>query len=46
VYDQRGDLVAMVSAMDSIQFIPAEPPKELIEALTEAASAISVKLAI
>lgn len=46
VLDHRGDLAAMISAMDSIQFIPAEPPKKLVKALQEAASAISVKLAI
>lgn len=46
VFDHRGDLVAMVSAMDSIQFIPAEPPKKLVNALREAAAAISAKLAI
>lgn len=46
VHDQRGDLVAMVSAMDSIQFIPAEPAKDLVAALREAAAVISAKLAI
>jgi DNA-binding IclR family transcriptional regulator len=46
VHDQRGDLVAMVSAMDSIQFIPAKPAKELVAALREAAAAISGRLAI
>jgi DNA-binding IclR family transcriptional regulator len=46
VRDQRGDLVAMVSAMDSIQFIPAEPPKKLLDALRAAAAAISARLAI
>ena len=46
VHDHRGDLVAMLSAMDSIQFIPAEPAKELVDALREAAAAISAKLAI
>jgi len=46
VYDQRGDLVAMVSAMDSIQFIPAEAPRKLVDALREAALAITARLAI
>lgn len=46
VHDQRGDLVAMVSAMDSIQFIPAEPAKELVDALREAAAAIAARLSI
>lgn len=46
VHDQRGELVAMVSAMDSIQFIPAEPPLDLVEALKQAAAEISSKLAI
>jgi DNA-binding IclR family transcriptional regulator len=46
VHDQRGDLVAMVSAMDSIQFIPAEPARELVDSLREAAAAIAARLAI
>ena len=44
VRDHRGDLVAMVSAMDSIQFIPPEPPQKLVEALKEAAAEISGRL--
>lgn len=46
VRDHKGDLVAMVSAMDSIQFIPPKPPNELVDALREAARAISGKLAV
>lgn len=46
VRDQRGDVIAMVSAMDSIQFIPAEPSQELVDGLKAAAAAISAKLAI
>ena len=46
VRDHRGDLVAMVSAMDSIQFIPPDPPAKLVEALRDAAAAIGAKLAI
>jgi DNA-binding IclR family transcriptional regulator len=46
VRDHKGDLVAMVSAMDSIQFIPREPPRDLVDAVCEAARTISAKLAI
>ncbi|WP_305096779.1 IclR family transcriptional regulator [Croceibacterium aestuarii] len=46
VYDHRGDLVAMVSAMDSIQFIPPDPPAGLITAMREAAAEISARLAL
>lgn len=46
VRDQKGDLVAMVSAMDSIQFIPPKPPARLIGALRDAAGAISARLAV
>ncbi len=46
VRDHKGDLVAMVSAMDSIQFIPPDPPAKLVEALRDAAAAIGAKLAI
>ncbi len=46
VYDHRGELVAMVSAMDSIQFIPPEPPASLVEALTEAAAEVTARLAM
>ena len=45
VRDHKGDLVAMVSAMDSIQFIPPDPPAKLVEALRDAAGAIAAKLA-
>lgn len=46
VRDHRGELVAMISAMDSIQFIPPDPPKKLIDALKEAAAEISARLAM
>lgn len=46
VRDHKGDLVAMVSAMDSIQFIPPDPPARLVDALREAAGAISGRLAV
>lgn len=46
VHDHKGALVAMVSAMDSIQFIPPDPPARLVTALCEAARAISAKLAV
>jgi DNA-binding IclR family transcriptional regulator len=44
VRDHRGELVAMLSAMDSIQFIPAEPPPKLVAALVAAAGAIARRL--
>lgn len=46
VRDHRGELVAMLSAMDSIQFIPAEPPPKLVSALVAAAGAIARRLAM
>lgn len=46
VRNHRGDLVAMVSAMDSIQFIPPDPPATLVEAMREAAEEISARLAV
>lgn len=46
VLDQRGELVAMISAMDSIQFIPSAPPVKLVDALQGAAAAVSKKLAL
>lgn len=46
VRDHRGELVAMVSAMDSIQFIPFEPAEKLVEAVKEAAVEISARLAM
>lgn len=46
VRDHRGDLVAMVSAMDSIQFIPPEAPQKLVRALQEAAAEISERLRV
>lgn len=46
VRDHRGELVAMISAMDSIQFIPPEPDPKLIAALMEAAAEISARLAM
>jgi DNA-binding IclR family transcriptional regulator len=46
VRDHRGELVAMISAMDSIQFIPPEPPASLIDALKEAAREVSARLAM
>jgi DNA-binding IclR family transcriptional regulator len=46
VRDNRGELVAMVSAMDSIQFIPPDPPRDLIDALSEGAAEITSRLAM
>ena len=44
VRDHRGELVAMLSAMDSIQFSPPNPPRELIDALREGAAEITARL--
>jgi DNA-binding IclR family transcriptional regulator len=46
VRDHRSELVAMVSAMDSIQFIPPDPPRELVDALREGGDEITAKLAM
>jgi DNA-binding IclR family transcriptional regulator len=46
IRDHRGELVAMISAMDSIQFIPAVPPDGLIDALLEAAAGIGQRIDI
>lgn len=46
VYDNRRELVGMVSAMDSIQFIPPEAPPALVKGLRAAAEEITGKLAI
>ena len=46
IRDHRGELVAMISAMDSIQFIPAEPPPALVAALLEAVHEIGDRLAL
>ena len=46
IRDHRGELVAMLSAMDSIQFIPAEPPPKLVAAVLAAAAEISARLDI
>ncbi len=46
IRDHRGDLAAMISAMDSIQFIPAEPPQRLVDALRAAADEIAQRIEI
>jgi len=46
VRDHRGELAAMISAMDSIQFIPAAPPERLVDALRAAAGEIEQRIAI
>jgi len=46
IRDHRGELVAMLSAMDSIQFIPAQPPQPLVEALCAAAAEISRRIGL
>lgn len=46
VHDHRGDLVGMMSAMDSVQFIPDQPPAKLVDAVCRAAARLSAKLAL
>ncbi|WP_160485001.1 IclR family transcriptional regulator [Aurantiacibacter rhizosphaerae] len=46
IYDHREELVAMLTAMDSIQFITREPAEGLIRALCNAATEISARLAV
>lgn len=46
IYDHREELVAMLTAMDSIQFITREPSQRLIRALCDAAAEISSRLAV
>ena len=46
IYDHREELVAMLTAMDSIQFITRQPAEELIRALCDAAAEISARLAV
>jgi IclR family KDG regulon transcriptional repressor len=45
IRDHRGEMVAMVSVLSSIQFIPRQPARELIEAVKGAAAEISSELA-
>jgi DNA-binding IclR family transcriptional regulator len=46
IHDHRGELVAMLSAMDSIQFIPHQAPPKLVKALVAAAREITGRLAV
>lgn len=46
IRDHRGELVAMISLMGSIQFIPRQPPRELIDAILAAAQEISGALTL
>lgn len=46
VRDHRGELAAMISAMDSIQFIPAEPPGRLVAALSAAAAEVAQRIGL
>ena len=41
ISDHRGDLVAMLSLVSSIQFISRQPPRDMIEAVREGAAEIS-----
>jgi DNA-binding IclR family transcriptional regulator len=46
IHDHRGELAAMISAMDSIQFIPAVPPDRLVAALHAAATEIALRIGL
>jgi DNA-binding IclR family transcriptional regulator len=46
IRDHRGELAAMISAMDSIQFIPAAAPGRLVDALCAAAAEIARRIDI
>jgi len=46
IRDHRGELVAMISVLSSIQFIPRQPPRELIEAVKAAAAEITHELSL
>lgn len=46
VRDHRGELVAMISVLSSIQFIPRQPPRQLIDATIAAAREISAALSL
>ncbi|MBN8830894.1 MAG: IclR family transcriptional regulator [Sphingomonadales bacterium] len=41
IRDHRGDLVAMISILSSIQYIPRQPPRDLVDAVKDAAEEIS-----
>ena len=44
IRDHRGELVAMISLVGSIQFIPRRPSRAMITAITQAAAEISAAL--
>lgn len=44
IYDARGSYVASIALVDSVQFIPAEPPQDLIGAVRAAGQRISSDL--
>jgi DNA-binding IclR family transcriptional regulator len=46
IRDHRGELVAMISVLSSIQFIPRQPPRQLIDATIAAAREISAALTL
>lgn len=46
VRDHRGELVAMISVLSSIQFIPRQPPRALIDSTLAAARDISDALSL
>jgi DNA-binding IclR family transcriptional regulator len=46
IHDHRGDLVAMISILSSIQYISRQPARELIDAVKKAAAEISAALTL
>lgn len=46
IMDHNGVLVAMISIVSSIQFVPRQPSREMIEAVKAAASQISAQLSL
>ena len=44
IRDHRGELVAMISLVGSIQFIPRRPPPDMVDAIRQAAQDISAAL--
>jgi DNA-binding IclR family transcriptional regulator len=46
IRDHRGELVAMISVLSSIQFIPRQPPRKVIDATIAAAREISAALTL
>lgn len=45
IRDHRGELVAMISVVGSIQFITHQPPRRMVEAIKRAAAGVSTAIA-